>query len=344
MLKKIFVIIFLLALSFYIVSANPMKITKIEAKRDRGFDYLDIYSTGNVKSNGLLLEDKLVIDFPNAQISKNIKIKRKKSKRIKAIKAKQYDKKTARIVIYLKKNIDYDIVDVFGRNKSVVEISDRVDRGEKIMAAWEKTNLKEKGQKIIAKKIKPKTKGKYLPLRGKRIIINPGHGGRDPGGFNLDNIPEKTFTLLTARKLAYYLKQYGATVYLTRNTDRKYNLRDVVAYANKTKADIFISIHYNYSSYRPASGTETYYYHKNGRNLALNIHRSLIRGIKRRDRGLRKAKMYVCNHVKIPTVLVEPIYLSNPKESGLIKQQEFQRKIAKNIAKGVIYYFRNRHR
>lgn len=344
MFRNIFSIFILAALLTSPLSAKNHELIEVEAKRDRGFDYLDIYTTGYVEGKGLLLEDKLVIDLPNTSVSKNIKISKRKSKRISNIRVKQFDKKTARIVIYLKKDIDYEIVNVFGRNKLVVEISDRIDRGEKILAAWEKANLKEKGQKIKAYKYKPVKKGKYLPLKGKVIVIDPGHGGRDPGAFSLDGIPEKTLNLQTARKTAYLLKLAGATVYLTRNSDRKYNLKDIVKFANKTKADIFISIHYNFSGIRSASGTETLYYKRKSRNLALNIHRSLIRGIKRRDRGLRRVMLYVCNHTQMPSVIVEPVYISNPKESSLAKKQSFQKEIATDIVKGVKNYFRSRNR
>ncbi|MEA3493953.1 MAG: N-acetylmuramoyl-L-alanine amidase [Candidatus Margulisiibacteriota bacterium] len=342
--RNIFSIIILAAFLVSPLSAENRRLSEVEAKRDRGFDYLDIYTTGYVKGKGLLLEDKLVIDLSNTSVSKNIKISKRKSKRISDVRVKQLDKNTARIVVYLKKDIDYEIVNVFGRNKSVVEISDRTDRADKILAAWEKANLKEKGQKIKAYKYKPVKKGGNLPLKGKIIVIDPGHGGRDPGAFSLDGIPEKTFNLQTARKTAYLLKLAGATVYLTRNSDRKYNLRDIVKFANKTKADIFISIHYNYSGIRSASGTETFYYKQKSRNLALNIHRSLIRGIKRRDRGLRKAMLYVCNHTNMPSALVEPVYISNPKESSLAKKQSFQKEVAAYIVKGVKNYFRSRDR
>jgi N-acetylmuramoyl-L-alanine amidase len=334
----IIAIIFLFSTASF---ADNIYITEIEAKRDRGFDYLDIYTTGDIKGNGLLLEDKLVIDFPGARIAKNIKISKRKSKRVKDVLVKQLDKNTARVTVALKKNIDYEIVNVFGRNKSVVEISDRIGHAERIMAAWEKANLKEKGQTIKSYKYKA-AKGKNLPLQGKTIVIDPGHGGRDPGAFSRTGIPEKTLTLLTARKVAYLLKLAGATVYLTRNSDRKYNLRDIVNFANKVKADIFISIHYNYSGIRSASGTETYYYTPKSRSLALNIHRNLVQGIKRRDRGLRKATIYVCHHTKMPSVMVEPVYISNDKESDLIKQQSFQKEVAEDIVKGVKAYFRSR--
>jgi len=322
--------------------AENIYLTEIEAKRDRGFDYLDIYTSGYVKGNALLLEDRLVIDLPATRVAKDIKISKRSSLRVKDITAEQIDKDNARIEIALKKEIDYEIVNVFGRNKSVVEISDRVGHAERIMAAWEKVNLKEKGDSIKSYKYKA-AEGKDLPLHGKTIVIDPGHGGRDPGAFSKGGIPEKTLTLLTARKTAYLLKLAGATVYLTRNSDRKYNLRDIVDYANQTQANILISIHYNYSGIESASGTETYYYTPESRRLALNIHRSLVNGIKRRDRGLRKAMLYICHHANMPSIMVEPVYISNDEESSLIKEQSFQKHIAEDIVKGVKAYFRSRH-
>jgi N-acetylmuramoyl-L-alanine amidase len=179
-MDKKFCLFLLLAFLFAGSAAASIKVTKIEAMRDRGFDYLDIYTTDYVKAQGLLLEDKLVIDFPGAKVAKNLKIFKKKSKRIKRIVAKQA-KGNARIVIYLKKNIDYEIVNVFGRNKSVVEISDRLDYADRLMAAWEEANLKKKAPKLKPHKYKALSAKKKLPLSGRVVVIDPGHGGVDPG-------------------------------------------------------------------------------------------------------------------------------------------------------------------
>ena len=213
--------------------------------RDRGFDYLDIYTTGHVKAEGLLLENKLIINFCGAKLSKKIEIIKRKSKRIKDIRVKQV-KGNAQIVVELKKDIDYEIVNVFGRNKSVIEISDRLDYAERLMAAWEKENLKKKAPTLKPYKYKAKVKAKKLPLRGKVVVIDPGHGGLDPGAFTRSGIPEKHLTLQTAKKLARILNNNGATVYLTRNKDRTVSIKDIVRFANKVKAGILISIHYNY--------------------------------------------------------------------------------------------------
>ncbi|MBN2058266.1 MAG: N-acetylmuramoyl-L-alanine amidase [Candidatus Saganbacteria bacterium] len=329
------------------VRANRPEIKLVQAMRDRGFDYLDIYTTAQVKAKGLLLEDQLLIDFPDTGISSDLRLSKrllKNSQRVKDIKVIQVDARTARVIIDLKKGVDYDIVNVFGRNKNVIEISDRQDRAERIMAAWEKQNLTVKGEELKPEKYKAAVaaKGGKLPLEGRTIVIDPGHGGRDPGAISKHGIPEKNINLAVARKVAYLLKSAGATVYLTRKNDRTNNLRDIVAFADRIKSDIFISIHFNYSDIESINGTETYYYKKNSRNLALILHKSLINGIKRKDRGLRRAKYYAISHTDMPAVLLEPLYLSNWQESKLASSDNFQAEIARDIAAGVKNYFRSR--
>ncbi len=318
--------------------ANQIEITKITSIRTRGFDYLDIHTTGYSKGKGLLLDNQLTIDFPNARIAKNIKIAIGKSKRIKNVVTKQL-KKSARVIINLKKSVDYEIVNVFGKNKSVIEICDQLDYTERLMAAWEKTALKRKGQRLKPYRFDPIFTAKDQSLSGKVIVVDPGHGGKDPGAFSAYGIPEKHLTLQTARKVARRLNKAGATVYLTRNEDRTSNLRDIVRFANKVKADIFISIHYNYSYNKKASGTETYYYTRRSRKLGAKIHQSLIHGMKRKDRGLRRARFYAIRHTNMPAILLEPLFISNVKEANLARSPSFQEELAYNILKGVKNYF-----
>ena len=184
-----------------IALAEPVAITKITSSRTRGFDYLDIHTTGNAKGKGLLLEDQLIINYPNTKIAEDIKISLEKSKRIENVTVKQVDDKTARVVVALKKSIDYEVVNVFGRNKSVVEISNQLDYTARLMAAWEKAKLKMKGDTLNPFKYDPILTNKDNSLKGKTIVLEPGHGGRDPGAFSLNKTPEKRLTLKTARKI-----------------------------------------------------------------------------------------------------------------------------------------------
>ncbi|HVN67223.1 MAG TPA: N-acetylmuramoyl-L-alanine amidase, partial [Candidatus Sulfotelmatobacter sp.] len=172
----------------------------------------------------------------------------------------------------------------------------------------------------------------------------PGHGGDDPGALSHDNKEEKVLTLQTARVLARLLREAGANVCLTRDEDRRSNLRDIAAFANRSGADIFISLHYN-STYDPRlSGSETYYYNPVSRRFAETLHEAVVRGLGRRDRGLHRVPFYVVKNTEMPSVLLEPVYLTDPEESGLAASPRFQAELAETVVKGVETYFRDRVR
>ena len=335
-----FAIIAMLAFAYQSFAENIL-ITKIEANPTRRVDYLDIHTTGYIKAKGLLVEDKLLIELSQAEMAEDLEISKRKSKRVKDIYVEQESGEAAQIVVELARDIDYEIINVFGRNKSVVEIYDRLDYAERLMAAWEKANLKKKAPALEPYKYATQDKAKNLPLRGKVIVIDPGHGGLDPGAFSRSGIPEKHLTLQTARKIASLLNSAGATVYLTRNKDRTVSIKDIVDFTNGVGADIFISIHYNFTNKKEISGTETYYYNPNSRRLALIMHQTMINGIKRKDRGLRRGMFYTIHHTHMPAILVEPLYLSNPEEEKLACSANFQNEIAKDIARGGKTYFRS---
>jgi N-acetylmuramoyl-L-alanine amidase len=341
--RFLFFLIFFIHLSFIIpsLSAEQVKILSVEMKRDRGFDYLDIYTSGFSEAKGLLLENKLYLDFPGTQLDPKIEISRRKSKRIEKIEVAQKDKETARIVVTLKKEIEYDIVNVFGRDKSVVEIGDRTDTIFAYQSAWESKNVLQRGDPLKTVRLAPR---EGISLRGKVIILDPGHGGDDPGAFSAGGVPEKVYTLQTAKKAARLLQDEGATVYLTRDEDRRANLKDIVAFANRSGADLFISIHYN-SIYTPKiGGTETYYYNPVSRVFAEKMHEAIVRGIKRKDHGLHRTPFYVVKNTEVPSVLLEPVYLSHPEESGLAGSASFQEELAEDIVRGVKDYCRSRVR
>ncbi|MBU1616881.1 MAG: N-acetylmuramoyl-L-alanine amidase [Candidatus Margulisbacteria bacterium] len=340
-----------MTLFFLIVSpvkADQAAITNIEAIRDRGIDYLDIYTSGWSEAKGLLLERTLYIDFPGTIKSSNIIISKGKSKRISSFNVIQKDRNTARLVINLKKNIDYDIINVFGRNKTVIEIYDRSDSVYNEQYSWEAKNTKPKFARLKPVKLSPVLPAKTTiykpdrrPLAGKTIILDPGHGGDDPGATACNGIQEKYLTLSTARRTAKLLREAGGTVYLTRNEDRRSSLSEVAAFANKTKADIFISIHYNSTIDSGIKGTESYYYNPVSRRFAGIMHEALVQNLGRKDRGLRRVRFFIVKYSNIPAVLLEPCYLSNASEANLARSADFEDKVAGSILKGVEIYFRN---
>jgi N-acetylmuramoyl-L-alanine amidase len=341
-------LVIVLIFSFYVLSSAsfsaPVSITRIEAKRDRGFDYLDIYTTGYTEARGLMLEDKLYIDFPGARVGKKLEVSRKRSKRVVDISAVQKDKNTARVIITLRKNVEYDIANIFGRDKTVIELGDQTTNIYASQFSWEEKEAKRK----TARPIKPvhfapkPSSGRQVTLAGKKIILDPGHGGEDPGAFSTDGIPEKNLTLDLARKVAQKLQEEGATVVMTRNEDRRSGLKEVAEFANRSGADIFISIHYNSTYSSGISGTETYYYNPISRAFAERMHEDIVRGIRRKDHGLHRTPFYVVKNTRMPAVLLEPIYLSNAEESYLAKTASFQDELSDDIVRGVKSYFRTK--
>lgn len=339
---KFFGLLFLLLINTSF--AEEVLITKIEQKIDRGYDYLDVYTTGWTEARGLLMQNKLYIDFPGAKITKNTIILKRKSKRIRSLEAIQKDENTARVIVTLKQEIDYDIVNVFGRNKSVIEVGDRLENIYAYQFAWEKKYLKKEAPPLKIAKLEPVPTKEKMPLSGKVIILDPGHGGDDPGCFSAHGVPEKDLTLQTAKLTAENLRKLGATVYLTRNEDRRSNLKDIVDFANKTDAHLFISLHFNATPNNQISGTETYFFTPQSQKFAEIMHEKIVRGIRRKDRGLHRTPFYVIKNTNIPSVLLEPIYLSHPEESSLANLSSFQEELTQDIVKGVKEYFRSKRR
>ncbi|MFO1444398.1 N-acetylmuramoyl-L-alanine amidase [Bacillus sp. Bva_UNVM-123] len=183
-------------------------------------------------------------------------------------------------------------------------------------------------------------------LSGKRIIIDPGHGGKDAGTVGPTGLREKDVNLGTALLLKEELERYGAIVTLTRSTDIFLELYERTDIANASTADAFISIHGDSFS-ATSNGTTTYYnstVNFNGprsKTLGNAIQKSLISSLGTYNRGVKEQEFYVNRMNELPSVLVELAFLSNPKEEALLKTTEFRKKAAVGITKGLEEYFNN---
>ncbi len=198
------------------------------------------------------------------------------------------------------------------------------------------------------------------------IVIDPGHGGNDSGTQNKPGkINEKVMTLDVAKRLQGLLVASGYRVIMTRTDDRFVELPDRAEIANKAKADLFISIHFNaVASGSTVKGTETYVLtSQNQRStssatntaadkeaqpgnrhdawnavLGWQIHRKLLGKLKTEDRGYKRARFAVLRLVECPAVLVEAGYLSNDAEARRIAPPAYRGDIAEAIAAGVEAY------
>lgn len=190
-------------------------------------------------------------------------------------------------------------------------------------------------KKVIAKA----EKKDHSVLKDKVIVIDPGHGGRDPGTIGYSGTYEKNANLAQSLELARALVKAGATVLLTRDSDVSVHMRDVVRFATDNRADIFIAVHYNSFMSPYVRGIETYYYTPESRLLARIVHKNLVRGIKRKNRGIKREMYYAIHHSTMPAILVEPGYITNRTEEKLAFSAPFQKEVASDILKGVAEYF-----
>ena len=190
-------------------------------------------------------------------------------------------------------------------------------------------------------------------IKGKKIVIDPGHGGEDSGAIGPSGVTEKSITLQIAKEVEKMLKEAGAKVIMTRTTDTEVSPKHRQAtdvdelqarcdVANKAKADIFISIHMDSFTSREASGTTGYYYTKGSaasKRLAAAIQSNLITQLKTTSRGVKTCNFYVVKHTKMPATLVEVAFVSNPKEEKLLTSKKGVQKAAVGIVKGISDFF-----
>ncbi len=187
-------------------------------------------------------------------------------------------------------------------------------------------------------------------IKSKVIVIDPGHGGYDPGAIGVTGLEEKEFNLETALILRDKLEALGAEVILTRDDDSFISLTSRAAVANKVYADVFVSIHANASERSSTYGTSTYYYapssdpvlyaqYARRRQLADDVQDRLVSLLGTRDIGILQGNLSVLRNTKMPSILVESAFLSNAEDERRLKDRQFRDKVAQGIAEGLTAYF-----
>ncbi len=184
--------------------------------------------------------------------------------------------------------------------------------------------------------------GPLPTVRGRRlVIIDPGHGGRDPGAIGIGGLQEKGIVLDISRQVASYLQQQGVAVRMTRSDDRFISLQGRTAFANRTNAAAFVSIHANAISLsRPdVNGVETYY--ASNRALSDSIHRSIRQAFpEQRDRGVKRARFFVIRRTRMPASLVEVGFVTGNQDSVWLRDPRWRSRMAWAIARGILNYLR----
>ncbi|WP_078593113.1 N-acetylmuramoyl-L-alanine amidase CwlD [Evansella clarkii] len=197
--------------------------------------------------------------------------------------------------------------------------------------------------------------GWHLPLSGKVIVLDPGHGGIDGGATSKAGDLEKDISLQISLKLRDYLQESGALVLMTREGDhdlaaegtkrvrsRKVeDLRRRVAFINESGSDLFISIHLNAIPSPKWRGAQTFYNRTVEGNeiLAKHIQGEIIRNLENTTREAKPINsVYLLQQASVPGALVEVGFLSNPTEAELLKSEDYQQQVAASIYEGIMRY------
>lgn len=173
------------------------------------------------------------------------------------------------------------------------------------------------------------------------VMVDPGHGGPDPGAIGIGGLQEKVIVMSIAQQVASLLDQQGVQAVLTRTGDYDFDLEPRVAMAERMNANLFVSIHANAISLsRPdVNGLETYYFSSasSGR-LARTIHNSILQGVDIQDRGIRTARFYVLRRTSMPSVLIEVGFVTGREDAAKLSNPTYQSQMAQAIARGILQY------
>ncbi len=282
----------------------------------------------------------------------------------------QYRPDTVRVVLDLKSLTSYRTFYLGDPPRVVIDLL-----GESPPPRKKEVPLKPPGKKHYSL-------AQQLGLKIHRIVVDPGHGGHDPGALGLYGLREKDITLKVSKYLAEELRRcLSCEVILTRKKDLFVPLIKRSAIANLKKADLFVSIHVNASPNRRSRGIETYYLSfttdpeamrvaalenavsnqslsdlqnllkkilrntkiEESRRLAREIQKHLVRKLSRRYRGVRnlgvkKAPFVVLVGTRMPAVLVEISFITNPTEARRLRSERYLREVARGIAEGIRAY------
>ncbi len=186
------------------------------------------------------------------------------------------------------------------------------------------------------------------------VVLDAGHGGKDPGKVGVDGSIESEINLSIVLELKEYLEEYGVEVVLTRKDEnglyaegdtnkKRSDMEKRCDIVNETSPDLLVSIHQNSYSSEGVKGAQVFYYNnsKDGKNIAKILQNHLIEEVDSSNgrQSKENSNYYILKNVLCPAVIVECGFLSNYSEAELLGTKEYQQKVAKAIGNGILEYF-----
>ncbi|GAB6161486.1 N-acetylmuramoyl-L-alanine amidase [Desulfothermus naphthae] len=354
---------------------NLAKVINIRKWADKDYARIVVDLTDEVKFKKFVLKNKvysrLVVDLKGAYLPKNLldikKIELKKNF-LYQVRFAQFKKNVVRFVFYVGHIKDFKVFALENPYRIVVDIYGQKDLGNVKLV---KEAVK-KSQKLSESLIE------QLGLDIKTIMIDPGHGGKDPGAI-CRGLKEKDINLRLAKILGTILRRKGFKVLYTRTTDKFIPLEERTVMANTMGADLFISIHVNAHRNRRIRGIEVYYLNiasskdairvaarenavssrkisdlqliltdlmlnskiKESSILASKVLNKILLTCKRyrpENNGVRQAPFYVLMGARMPAILIEIGYITNPQDRKRLRSYSYLKSLAKGVVQGILAY------
>jgi N-acetylmuramoyl-L-alanine amidase len=178
------------------------------------------------------------------------------------------------------------------------------------------------------------------PLKGIKIVLDPGHGGKETGATGPTGYTEKEVNLVVSKLLRSELEKRGATVIMTREVDMDLSLDDRVKIIDEIEPTIALSIHYNAlpdgGDAENTKGVSIFWYHPQAHDLAIFLHNYLVKKLNRPDYGSYWNNLALTRPHSAPSILLELGFLINPVEFEWITNTKEQEKLAETIADGIV--------
>ncbi|MBI3975828.1 MAG: N-acetylmuramoyl-L-alanine amidase [Armatimonadetes bacterium] len=284
-------------------SAESLKIMQVRVEQTTGTTRVLVDGTATMQYvvRELVDPDRLVVDVMDAvfiPVKQEIPVN---SAVVENVRAAQFqaDPDIARVVVTLKRKAAYTITADDGGSVLVIAVTD-------------------------------------APLRGHAVVIDPGHGGKDPGAIGPTGLMEKHVTLDIGLRVRRLLVEDGIRVIMTRESDLFIELADRPRIGRERGGTVFVSLHANASTRTAVNGAETYYLTPLSLSLAQMIQDELTRTLALPSRGIKTANFLVLrDNATMPTVLVEVAFISHPQEEARLREEAFRERIAAAVARGI---------
>ena len=183
------------------------------------------------------------------------------------------------------------------------------------------------------------------PLSGSKILIDPGHGGKESGAVGPTGLPEKDVNLTISKLLRRELVKRGATVVMTREIDKFVSLGDRQKIIAREEPTLALSVHYNalpdYGDAENTKGIGMFWYHPQAHSLAVYLHNYLVDKLDRPSYGVFWNNLALTRPEAAPSLLLELGFMSNPEEFEWVTNPKQQKKLAKTLADGIVKWLRD---